>query len=279
MATGAMRRAGWLVSAVAGLVVAAGCGLGGHDKAVAQDQPSTPAESVSAVPVDEVSSAPVPSLSPTPEQTSAAPAPSRTAPTKATTKAKVKATPTEDPNNFQEPACAKHEGAKVSKSKAKAALNAAAGQTYWPTSAPTLKLPARLVLATSWHESGWQSDIVNCDGGRGLMQVMPATQDMINGRFGQAYDAKDYRQNAVIGANYLAWLTKYFGDRYFKGDYSLKAGACSSHSSMCLLNMVVAGYNSGFGAVDAAYAGKQLPNPEYVDSVRSLMTSCYCDRY
>jgi hypothetical protein len=43
--------------------------------------------------------------------------------------------------------------------------------------------------------------------------------------------------------------------------------------------MVIAAYNSGFGAVEDAWASKKLPNPEYVDSVRSLMTSCYCDRY
>jgi hypothetical protein len=43
--------------------------------------------------------------------------------------------------------------------------------------------------------------------------------------------------------------------------------------------MVIAGYNVGRGAVDAAYADRRLPNPEYVDSVRSLMKSCYCDRY
>ncbi|BFU45925.1 transglycosylase SLT domain-containing protein [Krasilnikovia sp. MM14-A1004] len=277
MAGIAAGRVGWLVGAVAAVVIAAGCGLGGHGDEARGEAPA---------PVDVASSAPVVPVateSPAPEPSSATPSPPRTAPSKpkATTKAKPKAkpSPTEDPNNFQAPACASHEGAKVSKAKAKSALNAAAGKSYWPTSAPSLKVPARLVLATAWHESGWQSDIVNCDGGRGLMQVMPATQEMINNRFGQAYDAHDYRQNAVLGANYLAWLTKWFGDKYFKGDYSLSTGACRSHSSRCLLNLVIAAYNSGFGEVDAAYASKQLPNPEYVDSVRSLMASCYCDRY
>jgi soluble lytic murein transglycosylase-like protein len=120
---------------------------------------------------------------------------------------------------------------------------------------------------------------VNCDGGRGLMQVMPDTEVFINQRFEKSYSAKDYKQNAVLGANYLAWLTKAFGDSYFKGKYDLSTKKCKSHSSLCLLNMVIAGYNMGRGAVDEAYARKELPNEQYVDVTRSLMKSCYCDRY
>jgi soluble lytic murein transglycosylase-like protein len=168
----------------------------------------------------------------------------------------------------------------VSKKSAKAALTAAAGNTYWPGSAPKLKVPLDLVKATSWHESGWQSNIVNCDGGRGLMQVMPATADFVNTRFEKLYDAHAYKQNAILGANYLAWLAKYFGDLYFTGNYSLSTSKCKSNtSSKCLLNLVIAGYNAGPGEVEAAYADKRLPRPEYVNSVRSLMKSCYCDRY
>jgi len=254
-------RKSWLAGAVAALVLAAGCGLGGQGDTEAY------------TPVD-VQSSPTDSpyeTDPTPQATTAGskkPKPS------------TKATPAEDPNNFQLPACAHHEGVKVSKSKAKSALVTAAGKTYWPAAAPELKLSSDLVKSVAWHESGWQSDIVNCDGGRGLMQVMPDTVDMINNRFGQSYDAHDYRQNAIIGANYLAWLTKYFGAKYFDSKYNLSPGKCKTHASACLLNMVIAAYNSGFGSVEAAYQkNKSLPNPGYVDSVRSLMSSCYCDRY
>ena len=135
------------------------------------------------------------------------------------------------------------------------------------------------MLAVAWQESGWQSHIVNCDGGRGLMQVMPDTEAFVNQRFEQSYDSHDYKQNAVLGANYLAWLTKAFGDEHFKGSYDLSPKKCKTHGSMCLLNMVISGYNAGRGPVDEGYAEKQLPNPVYVDSVRSLMKSCYCDRY
>jgi hypothetical protein len=223
--------------------------------------------------------------SPTPDETTEAPEPTTPAPAPTTKKATPKpkrtsATPTEDPNNFQLPACAHYEGKTVTKAQAKAALTSAAGKIYWPTSAPTLKLSSDLVKSVAWHESGWQSNIVNCDGGRGLMQVMPDTTAQMNQRFGMTYNDKDYKQNTVVGANYLAWLTKYFGDLYFKHKYDLGTKSCKTHSSPCLLNMVIAGYNAGVGAVDDAHAsGGALPNLVYVDSVRSLMTSCYCDRY
>ncbi|MGA5300608.1 transglycosylase SLT domain-containing protein [Nucisporomicrobium flavum] len=262
------RRFRWLAAALAGLIVVAGCGLGGGG---GEEQRTLPGV---------VTSDPVPEettevAEPSPEPTTPSPAPA----TRKPKPKRTKATPTEDPNNFQLPACATREGRAVSKAKAKSALLAAAGRTYWPTSAPALKVPGRLVLATAWHESGWQSNIVNCDGGRGLMQVMPDTEAFVNQRFEQSFDSQDYRQNAVLGANYLAWLTKVFGDTYFKGSYDLSTRKCRTHSSMCLLNMVIAAYNVGRGGVDAAYADKRLPNPGYVDVVRSLMKSCYCDKY
>ncbi|AGL15640.1 transglycosylase SLT domain-containing protein [Actinoplanes sp. N902-109] len=266
------RRLSCVAAAVAGLIVIGGCGLGGHD-----------ADPVSAVAAPASVEPPVETTDPVVEVTDSptlSPSPSKPRTRKPKPKpSKTSATPTEDPNNFQLPACAHREGKAVSKTKAKAALRAAAAKTYWPTSAPELKVPSRLVLATAWHESGWQSNIVNCDGGLGLMQVMPDTEAFINQRFGQTFDSGDYQQNAVLGANYLAWLTKVFGDSYFKGSYDLSAAKCKTHSSMCLLNMVIAGYNVGRGPVDEAYGNKQLPNAAYVDVVRSLMASCYCDKY
>lgn len=265
------RKRSWQLGAIAVvLVMTGGCGLSGGDSGGTTDvaQPAAAVESTSPEP------SPSPSPSPSPEPTTPSPKPAK--PKKKATAAPA---PTEDPNFFTEANCFKHQGKQVSKGTAKAALNAAAGKIYWPGSAPKLKVPARLVIATAWHESGWQSSIVNCDGGRGLMQVMPDTEAFINQRFEKTYDSHDYKQNAILGTNYLAWLTKAFGDQYFKGNYDLSAKKCKTHESMCLLNMVIAGYNAGRGTVDESYAAKSLPNPEYVNSVRYLMKSCYCDRY
>jgi len=268
-----MAHRGKVLVAVVALVVAAGCGLTGHDKDAAAAPPSsgpiwdtaTPSEEPT---FDDLSSE---SPSPTPSKTTTKPKPKPKA---------TKATPTGPVNNFQHADCFHYEGKAVSKKSAKAALNAAAATHYWPTSAPALTVPSDLVRSVAWNESGWQSNVVNCDGGFGLMQLMPDTVNMINTRFEQSYNVKDYKQNAILGANYLAWLTKYIGDNYFKtANYNLSTSKCSSTTSWCLLNAVIAGYHAGVGSVEAAAASKKLPSPEYVNVVRSLMKSCFCDTY
>ncbi|WP_229075264.1 lytic transglycosylase domain-containing protein [Actinoplanes sp. DH11] len=264
-----------LVCAALALVVTGGCGLAGaaeDDRAVA---PVAATPSAGATPAEESPSAEVTdepvieeTPSPKPSKTSKKPKPSKTS-----------ATPTEDPFNFELPPCAERDGKAVSRAKVKSALNAAATKTYWPGSAPKLKVPSDLIRAVAWHESGWQSNIVNCDGGYGLMQVMPDTESFINQRFEKSYDSHDYRQNAILGANYLAWLTKAFGDAYFKKNYSLSPSKCKSDTSLCLLNMVIAGYNMGRGSVDEGHANGELVNPEYVHLIRANMRECDCDRF
>jgi hypothetical protein len=261
----------WVAIAVV-LIAAAGCGVVGG-QVEQQAQP----DFVAASPTDTG-----PAFEPITEPPTTKPAAKPSTKTSSKPKAKpskTKATPTEDPNNFQAPACASYEGKAVSKAKAKAALNAAATKHYWPVSAPTLTVSADLVRSIAWNESGWQSNIVNCDGGYGLMQVMPDTVDMINNRFGLTYDSHVYQQNAQVGANYLAWLTRYLGDAYFGKNYSLSPSKCKSASSWCLLNTVIAGYHAGVGAVDANASSKKLPSAEYVYVVRALMSDCYCDRF
>jgi hypothetical protein len=167
----------------------------------------------------------------------------------------------------------RYEGTAATRAQVKTALTEAAGRTYWPTSAPSIKVPVDLVKATAWQESGWQSNIIACDGGVGLMQVMPDTAEFVNNRFGQSYDINKYADNATLGANYLAWLIKYFGDVYFEADYTLDG--CASSTDLCLLNAVIAAYNVGFGAVDTTN-GLVIPNPRYVANVRALMTECEC---
>lgn len=261
------RRLSWVVAGLSLLVVVA-CGLPGHNDATAPNE-------IAASPADTGPEFEPITESPTPEATTEKP----TAKPKPKPSKTTKATPTVDPNNFQAPACATYEGKAVSKTKAKSALNAAAAKHYWPTSAPTLTVSSDLVRAIAWNESGWQSNIVNCDGGYGLMQVMPDTVDMINNRFGQTYDSHAYRENALVGANYLAWLTKYIGDNYFGGNYSLSTSRCKSTSSWCLLNTVIAAYHAGVGTIEQNASSKKLPSGDYVYVVRSLMSSCYCDRF
>src|SRR5689334_6317891 len=122
-----------LAAGLVALLVAAGCGLGGGGS---DPEPITAAP-VAAAPSDEVTEEPVPEETPPPSKAPVSPK-SKPKPKK------PKPTKTEDPNNFQMPACATKEGKAVSKAKAKAALTAAAGKTYWPGTAPQLKVPKRL---------------------------------------------------------------------------------------------------------------------------------------
>jgi soluble lytic murein transglycosylase-like protein len=264
-----MAHRGKLLAAVVALIVAAGCGLTGKDDTPAPV--AATAASASPEPTFDLATEP-----PTPEPTTASPTPSKTP-----SKKPKSAEPTQPAFWSQLPACAHYDKTKaVAKSKVKSSLQAAAGRTYWNTEAPQLKLNYPLVKAVAWQESGWQTNIHNCDGGTGVMQVMPATVEMINQRFGLTYDASKYQDNALVGANYLAWMTKWVGDTYFKGtNYNLSTSKCKSHTSWCLLNVVIAGYNAGQGGVEAAAQSKTLPNPEYVAAVRSLMSRCQCDKY
>ncbi|MCF0094523.1 transglycosylase SLT domain-containing protein [Micromonospora sp. NPDC049114] len=282
---------------LAGLLLAGGAvGCAGKGQRP-QDQAAAPV-SVTEAPTDEPVDEPVEEPSPSPSAVAAmGAAPSRSAsasptpakkPTRTTAAPKPRAvakppTETQVPPAPPKPAPSSckpsYKGTQASRADVKAALTDAANRTYWPSSAPELKIPLNLVKATAWQESGWQSNIYACDGGVGLMQVMPATATWMNQRFEQSYAIADYRDNAYLGANYLAWLTKYIGDMYFESDFRLDADLCTAELDSCLLNAVISAYNFGHGAV--AQEGKPLaiPNPSYVRNVRALMTECVCLGY
>ena len=149
----------------------------------------------------------------------------------------------------------------------KAALAASAGTPFW-SDQPSIILPAPLLDALAWEESGWQSTIIACDGGIGTMQIMPATATWMNQRFGTNWDVNTLSGNTNLGAEYVEWLVRYFGDVYYNGSYDL--------SNQDLLNDVVAAYNVGPGAIDPTAGTAGIPNWQYVNNVEALMTSCPC---
>jgi soluble lytic murein transglycosylase-like protein len=272
-----VRRRRWLVGATLLLALAVtGCG--------GKAAPEGGAAAVSDASVEPVAETTAPALdeptqpaSPTaaPKATTARPPAHAPAPRRKPAPSTEKNLPPPPPKTAPADCKPRYVGAQVSRAQVRTALTDAAGRTYWPSSAPSLRLPLNLVKAVAWQESGWQSNIVACDGGVGLMQVMSPTAEFVNKRFQQSYDINNYRDNATLGANYLAWLTKYIGDLYFDGNYSLDAANCTSTLNSCLLNAVIAGYNFGPGAV-ATDSGLVIPNPQYVRNVRALMTGCEC---
>lgn len=183
--------------------------------------------------------------------------------------------PPADPPDPDQP-CPWYDGTGAPRGEVRDALVAAAGHRFWP--ADPITVPVHLMKAVAWQESGWQSTIIACDGGIGTMQIMPDTATWMNTRFGSSYDVDTLTGNTMIGAAYLEWLIKYFGDVWFAGSYDLDPGHCQTVETPCLLNAVIASYNYGFGAVDLPDR-IVIPNPQYVANVRALMTECVCLSY
>jgi soluble lytic murein transglycosylase-like protein len=157
-----------------------------------------------------------------------------------------------------------------------AAISAAAGRAYRPTlslddaNPPAVNVRPLLVQGVAWEESGWQDTIVACDGGTGAMQVMKDTADWMNLKYDTSYEYRSLSGNVAIGTGYLAWLVRYFGDRYFSRDYNLGGDP----NKLVLLDLVISAYQAGYGAVDNALAKPEhtLPNLWYVYAVEGFMT-------
>jgi soluble lytic murein transglycosylase-like protein len=156
----------------------------------------------------------------------------------------------------------------------KAELKRASTHTYWK-SFPAIKVPERLLQATAWTESSWRQAVLACDGGQGLMQLMPDTVKQVNLRFGVSWNASTLSGNVNAGANYLAWSIKYLGDTFYGGSYDL-AGVVNGIS---LLDATISAYNNGAGAVFPDQGTAGITNWSYVNAVKGNMQSCPCDAY
>ncbi|MGI8759192.1 MAG: LysM peptidoglycan-binding domain-containing protein [Acidimicrobiales bacterium] len=98
--------------------------------------------------------------------------------------------------------------------------------------ASTYGVPADLLMAMTWLESGWQNDVVSSAGAVGIGQLMPDTvtwmRDII---IGEPLDPNDPDDNIRMSARYLRWLLDRTG-----GDPAT----------------ALAGYYQGLGAVRAS---------------------------
>jgi hypothetical protein len=265
------RRAGTIVLFVALAVVLVGCGvIVNLARGVDRDAPEAASRTRSANPSSEApvaltqtSSAP-PSPPPPPppvvvEETAEAPAPEHTT----------------------KPGCEPSRGPKqLEKSTVKGYLDKAAGTAYWGTGTKPayadIRVPKRLLYAIAEQESGWQSSIKACDGGIGIMQIMPTTQTFVNYRFGKQYDCNKPTDNVNLGANYLAWLIAYYGDEIAKQHKKTTANYTVT-GNLELLRPVISAYNWGTDGV-APNMGS-FPNQQYVDNVLELMNGSHAGLY
>jgi soluble lytic murein transglycosylase-like protein len=169
------------------------------------------------------------------------------------------------------PTCPTYDGTNASRATVGSALSAAAATprsfTYNDSSGVShtvsITAPDSLLKAIAWQESGWQSQIVACDGGYGTMQIMSATATWMNNRFGTSYDYRTLSGNTQIGSEYVEWLIAYFGEVYYNGDFD-------TSTNQSLLDDVVSAYNVGPGNVNPTATSSGIINPQYVANVEAL---------
>jgi hypothetical protein len=107
-------------------------------------------------------------------------------------------------------------------------------------------LPANLLLAIAWQESGWNQHVIAWDGGIGVMQLMPYTAMSINVGTGIRRNPYHLGDNINLGTTYLSWLWHSFGGN---------------------LTKVISAYNEGGWAV----IHRGIFNWRYVNNVLYLM--------
>ena len=105
-------------------------------------------------------------------------------------------------------------------------------EPYIVEAAAKHQVDPRLLWIIGYLESGFQSNLVSRAGARGLMQIMPGT----GARYGLR-DPFDPIASIQTAARYLSDLQQLFGSR---------------------LDLVLAAYNSGEGAVEAFRSGRRL---------------------
>jgi soluble lytic murein transglycosylase-like protein len=271
--------AGAVVATVVVLVALAACGKPApvfHDAAAApSDAPTaSPSPVVTGSPSAPPSPAASPTVAPPPAKKKAPPPKPKPVQVAAPPPSRPKGPPPKSPAPGA--SCPTYSGPVAPRPDVAAATSSASSHPFKPTlslndpNPPPINVRLALIQGVAWEESGWQSTIVSCDGGVGTMQVMQDTASWMNTKYGTSYDFHTLTGNVMVGTGYLAWLTRYFGDRYFAGNY----GLMGDPNKLVLLDLVISGYQAGFGAVDNAMAaGKDLPNTWYVYTVEGFMTN------
>ncbi|HXH57235.1 transglycosylase SLT domain-containing protein [Iamia sp.] len=89
-------------------------------------------------------------------------------------------------------------------------------------------VPADLLKAMTWLESGWQNDVVSSTGAVGIGQLMPDTVDFMELLIGADLDPDVVEDNIRMSARYLRWLLDRFSTTsdalagYYQGPTSVE---------------------------------------------------------
>ncbi|MEV0128262.1 lytic transglycosylase domain-containing protein [Dactylosporangium sp. NPDC050688] len=279
-AAGARRRRFGLIFLLGALVVVVLVAIGGLAVLVKGDDPvpasvgarqssaaAQPSAEESSLAVETTSAPPSPTPSATPSKTAAA--------KKSIAPPKQTALPPPPPKVSTKPGCQpEYKGTQLPKSTVREYLDAAAVKQFWGSNTPAevqaIRVPKRLLYGVADQESGWQSNIYACDGGVGVMQIMPNTETWMNQRFGTSWKIGTPHDNVMLGGQYLAWAIRYFGEQL--GTFDIMG------ADPTLLNAVISAYNNGAGAVDLTKGDAGITNWSYVNNVKALMGRC-CNNY
>lgn len=228
--------------------------------------PAEPSAEPSDLALETTSAPPSPTPSATPSKTAAA--------KKSIAPPKQTALPPPPPKTSTKPGCQPtYQGTKLPTSTVRTYLDAAAVKQFWGSATPAdvqaIRVPKRLLYGVADQESGWQSNIYACDGGVGVMQIMPNTETWMNQRFGTSWKIGTPHDNVMLGGQYLAWAIRYFGEQL--GTFDIMG------ADPTLLNAVISAYNNGAGAVDLTKGDAGITNWSYVNNVRALMIRCCAD--
>lgn len=145
-------------------------------------------------------------------------------------------------------------------------------------------VPVPMQEAIAWQESGWQQNVVACDGGIGLMQVMPTTAAWLNSYYGKNNNVYDLNGNAAMGAGYLSFYYSYYTNYLQQNSPSAcGGGGCNwdtiwpgsvdagNPQGTTVRAIVISVYNEGAGTM----ANYGIINWSYVSNVLLF----YHDRY
>ena len=152
------------------------------------------------------------------------------------------------------------------------------------TAASRNGIPVALQEAIAWQESGWQQNVIACDGGIGLMQLMPATVSWLNSYYGVNDNPYDLAGNAGLGAGYLAFYYSYYTG-YLQQNSPAACGSAGCNwdtiwpgsasaanpQGTTVRDIIISVYNEGAGTM----ANYGIINWSYVSNVLSFYQQRY----
>jgi hypothetical protein len=144
-------------------------------------------------------------------------------------------------------------------------------QTMYNLAVSTGFLNFSLIEAEGWQESGWQENVVACDGGIGVMQIQPDTVTWLNQTYNTNYDPYTLADNVNLGINMLQWLYNYYIPYCNQG---MPTGQTCTWDTVwpgatdgaTVRQIVISSYNQGVGTT----ANYGIQNWQYVNNVMSL---------